>query len=63
MDDLILTLEKFIGFPIIRESISYESGISHDENFLDGLCLEFYNDQKSLNYIINLTTKIILRLI
>lgn len=54
----IVMLEKYLGFDIRREIITFDSNEPHDENFSYSLALKFYNDNKSLMKGILMATEI-----
>lgn len=56
-------LEDYIGFPITRKEISFESNGTHDETFSYGLCQRFYGKNKELQIAIKKTENILIGLI
>ncbi len=58
----IKELEGYVGFPIKRREITFESNEPHDEIFSYGLCQEFYGRDEELKIAIKKVIEIIIKL-
>lgn len=55
----IVMLEKYLGFELRREIITFGSNEPHNESFSYGLALKFYNENKALMKAIMMATEIV----